>query len=89
MKKSKNLKSYTPVLRRSVLRVCGAISASIRSDNTVPFEEMSQQWLAAGNTASDLNLRPPVTETNTLSLDQLKLLGPDRKLPIPASNPAK
>ena len=39
---------------------------------------MSERWRAAGNTASDLigmvrdlNLRPPVPETNALPLDQL------------------
>ena len=32
----------------------GPISASLRPDNTAPFEEISQRWRAVGNTASDL-----------------------------------
>ena len=32
----------------------GPISALLRPGNTVPFEEMSQQWQAIGNTVSDL-----------------------------------
>ena len=33
------------------------ISASLRSGNTAPFEEMLQQWRAIGNTLSDLTGR--------------------------------
>ena len=32
----------------------GPISASLQLGTTAPFEEMSQQWLAVGNTESDL-----------------------------------
>ena len=32
----------------------GPNSASLRSGNTAPFEEISQQWRAVGNTVSDL-----------------------------------
>ena len=42
------------VLRRSVLRVSGLSSASLCPRYTAPFEEMSQQWLAIGNTVSNL-----------------------------------
>ena len=31
-----------------------SISVSLNPSNTVPFEEMSQRWLAVGNTVSDL-----------------------------------
>ena len=34
--------------------LAGPISASLRPGNTAPFEEMSQRWLAVGNTVSDL-----------------------------------
>ena len=54
----------------------GPISASLRPGNTAPFEEISQRWLAVGNTASDLtgrdlNFRPPDPETNALPLADL------------------
>ena len=49
-----------------------AISASLRHGNIPHFEEMSQRWRAISNTASNLNLRPPVLEANALQLlDQL------------------
>ena len=39
------------VIRRSVQRVCGPISAALRLGNS---EETSQRWRAIGNTVSDL-----------------------------------
>ena len=51
------------VLHLSVQRVCRPISASLRLDNTAPFEEMPQRGQAIGNTVSDLT--GPGFEPNT------------------------
>ena len=42
------------VIRRMCKELAGPISASLRTGNTAPFEEMSQRWRAVGNTVSDL-----------------------------------
>ena len=57
------------VLRRSCNELVGPNSASLRQGNTT-FETL-QGWRAVGNTVSDLNVRPPDTETNALPFDQL------------------
>ena len=41
-------------IRRSVERVGGPISGSLRQSNTAPFEEMLLWWRVVGNTLSDL-----------------------------------
>ena len=43
------------VLRRSVLRVCGAyLRVIVPAGNTARFKEMSQRWRAVGNAVYDL-----------------------------------
>ena len=56
--------------------LAGPISASLRSGNTAPFKKISQRWQAVATLCliwpeRDLDLRPPVPETNALPLDQL------------------
>ena len=46
------------VPRRSMRRVCGAYSTSLRPGKAVSFEEMLRRLRAFGYTVSDLNLRP-------------------------------
>ena len=51
----------------------GPISASLRPSNTAPFDEMSQQWRAVGNTVwfNWPEIWPPASEMNALPLYQL------------------
>ena len=55
--------------------LAGPISASLRPDNTAPFDKM-KQWQVTGKTATDMTSRrfepqPPVSGTNALPLDKL------------------
>ena len=51
-----HIKSFIIVteLRRSVLRVEGPVSSSLRLGSTTSFKEMSQRWRSVGNTLCDL-----------------------------------
>ena len=71
-----NVSLYLLYYAEACNELAGPISVSLRLGNTASFEEMLQRWLIIGNTVSDLtsrdlNLRPPVSETNMLPLDQL------------------
>ena len=64
---------YSLCYAKACYELVGPISASLRSGNTAPSQEISQQLRAVGKTVSnltarDLNLRPPAPETNALPL---------------------
>ena len=71
MKYQSNLSLYSLYYAEACNEFTGPVSASFRSGNTAPFEEMLQGWRTIDNAVSDLNLRLPVPETNALLLDQL------------------
>ena len=52
-----NLSLYSLKYAEACNELAALISASLRGDNTAPFEEMSQRWRAVGNTVSDLTGR--------------------------------
>ena len=49
-----NLSLYLLYYVEACNELAGPISASLRSGNTTPFEEMSQRWQEVGNNVSDL-----------------------------------
>ena len=51
-------------------RVASWWAPSPRHGATISNDEMSQRWRFVGYTESDLNGRPPASETNMLLLDQ-------------------
>ena len=61
------------IMQEHVMSLQVPISVLLRSSNTAPFEEMSQQWRAVGNTVRFgwHEIRFTAPETNTLPLDQL------------------
>ena len=49
-----NISLYSLDYAEACNELAGPISASLCPGSTAPFEEMSQQWRAVGNTVSDL-----------------------------------
>ena len=71
-----NLSLYSLYHAEACNEFAGPISASLRTGNTAPFEEMSQRWRAIGNTVSDLTgprfeLRTSCSRDKCIRLDQL------------------
>ena len=71
-----NLSLHSLYYAEACYELAGPIFASSRQGNAVAFEVMSQRWRTVGNTVPnlncrDLNVRPPATETNALTLDRL------------------
>ena len=54
IKSKSNLSLYSLDYAEACNELAGPISASLRPDNTAPFEEKRQRWRAIGNTVSDL-----------------------------------
>ena len=64
-----NLSLYLLYYAKACKVLAGPISASLHSGNTASFKEMSQRWLAVGNTVYDLT-RPRFEPQTSRSRDE-------------------